>query len=130
MSSVQIFWHRHGACRSMRWIIPSFGRGQGLVEIVDYLLRVLEPASAGNKLRLRQILHFIKGSGRDMDVKQLSLPVMHRSRKFVSHENLPPNWPDQQHQLHSVFPVQLALQRNAVQPKGRFPRQHATSPPF
>ncbi|MER9775543.1 hypothetical protein [Mesorhizobium sp. M0220] len=60
MSSVQIFWHRHGACRTMRWIIPSFGRGQGLVEIVDYLLRVLEPASAGNKLRLRQILHFIR----------------------------------------------------------------------
>lgn len=59
---------------TMRWIIPSFGRGQGLVEIVDYVLRVLEPASAGNKLRLQQILHFIGGSGRDMDMKQLSLP--------------------------------------------------------
>lgn len=64
-----------GACRTMRWILPSFGRGQGLVEIVDYVLRVLEPASAGNKLRLRQILYLIEGSGRDMDVKQLSLPA-------------------------------------------------------
>lgn len=58
----------------MRWIIPSFGGGQGLTEIVDYVLRVLEPTSAGNKLRLLQILHFIGGSGRDMDVKQLFLP--------------------------------------------------------
>lgn len=54
-----------------------------------------------------------------MDVKQLSMPG-HASLSDIRLENLPPNWPDQQHQLHGVFPVQLALQRNAVQPKVGF----------
>ncbi|MER9202284.1 hypothetical protein NKH74_24255 [Mesorhizobium sp. M0933] len=130
MSSVQIFWRRHGACRTMRWIIPSFGGGQGLIEIVDYVLRVLEPTSAGNKLRLLQILHFIGGSGRDMDVKQLSLPVMHRFRKFVSHENLPPNWPDQKHQLHGVFPVQLAFATKCGSAQGSVSSPARHVPPF